>query len=155
MRTTAALKDSIHHDNMERIIPWWLEERFAGASNVEVVNSNVDDLIRMEVCGYNILASHGDLDMGKDSALKLNVLSEKVYGRGIDYFITAHMHHTESFENLGIEHIQVGCLCGSDEYAKTRRLYATPSQTIMIFSPGEGIDSLSHVKFQNRTAQDF
>lgn len=147
MRTTAALKDSIHHDNMERIIAWWLKERFANHDTITVVESNVDDLIRMNVCGYNIFATHGDLDVGKDSAIKLNVLSEKVYGRGIDYFITAHMHHTESLENLGIEHIQVGCLCGSDEYAKTRRLYATPSQTVMIFTPGEGIDSVSNIKF--------
>ena len=150
MRTTPAKKDSIHEDNMERIIPWWLAERFKTAQNIKVAKDSGDEFIKLYVCGYNVLAVHGDLDANKNAPMLLNALHGKVYGQGIDYLLSAHMHHSASTESLGIEHIQTGCLCGTDEYAKTHRLYSTPCQSLMIFTPEFGLDMLCNIKFGNR-----
>lgn len=150
MRTVASFKDSIHEDNMEKIIPWWLRWRLIECDSIEIIDSDAHEFIRLSVCGENLLATHGDLDSDKQAAIRLNTLHEKLYGEGIDYLLTAHVHHVEGCETLGIEHIQVGCLCGTDEYAKTKRLYSLPSQTMLIYDPVYGLDSVCNIRLDSK-----
>lgn len=154
MRTTPVKADSIHADNMERVIPWWLAERFRGATNVKIVDSGADEFIRAYVCGCNVLAVHGELDGDRDAAIRLNTMHGKVYGQGIDYLVTGHVHHIGNAESFGIEHIQVGGLCGVDEFAKSRRLFSVPSQTLMIFDPECGLDVLCNIKLRDKMRKE-
>lgn len=137
-RTIQNKDDSIHSDNMERIIPFWLKQRLQNNKKVNVVDSEYYEFIYFDVCGYSISCTHGDLDKLKDLGMTINSLFTKKYGKTIDYTFSGDKHHLEAFEQFGIESALVGSLCGTDEYANNRRLYSNPMQTLCIFTPDEG-----------------
>ena len=137
-RTIQNKEDSIHADNMERVIPWWLKQRLKDHKNVNVVDSEYYEFIYFDVCGHNVVCTHGDLDKFKDIGVTINSLFSKKYGKTIDYTFSGDKHHLESFEQFGIESALVGSMCGTDEYANNKRLYSNPMQTLCIFTPEDG-----------------
>ena len=132
-RVVANKKESIHSDNMERVIPWWLRERLSRNPRVIVAESAYYEFIRVNVMGHNLAATHGDLDNIRDLGTMLDGIFGRVYGEKIDYAIMGDKHHRESFEKQGIDTYLVGSLCGTEEHANTHRLYSHPSQTVMVF----------------------
>ena len=138
LRTIQNKKDSVHSDNMEKIIPWWINERFRDRDDISVIDSEFQEFIKLNVCGYNICGTHGDLDNVKNLGVMLNTLFTKLYGETIDYTISADKHHIESFESYGIENILVSALCGTDDYANEHRLYSDAGQTMLIFTKEDG-----------------
>lgn len=146
LRTVQNKNDSIHADNMERLIPWWLEQRLGRRDDVVFPEAEYYEFLYFNVCGYKICATHGDLDNVKSAGRTLNTLFVKKYGSEIDYVILADKHHKEEFEELGIESIVVRSLCGTDEYANGKRLYSTPGQLMMVFKPGMGADACYQIK---------
>ena len=137
-RTIQNKHDSIHSDNLERVIPWWIKQRLQSNKKINVIDSDYYEFIYMQICGYNIVCTHGDLDRFKNLGLTVNTLFSKKYGRTIDYTFSGDKHHLESFEQFGIESALVGSLCGTDEYANNKRLYSNPMQTLCIFTPNDG-----------------
>ena len=137
-RTIQNKDDSIHSDNMERIIPFWLKQRLQNNHNVHIIDSEFYEFICFDVCGYNVVCCHGDLDRFKDLGVVVNSLFSKKYGKTIDYTFSGDKHHLEAFEQFGIESALVGSLCGTDEYANNKRLYSNPMQTLCIFTPEDG-----------------
>jgi len=137
-RTIQNKNDSIHADNMERVIPWWLKQRLKENTKVDIVDSEYHEFIYFNVCGYNVVCSHGDLDQFKNLGMTVNSLFSKKYGKTIDYTFSGDKHHLEAFEQFGVESTLVGSLCGTDEYANNKRLYSNPMQTLCIFTPEDG-----------------
>ena len=137
-RTIQNKNDSIHSDNMERVIPWWLKQRLKDNDKVDIIDSEYYEFIYFNVCGYNIVCTHGDLDKFNDLGVVVNSLFTKKYGKTIDYTYSADKHHLEAFEQFGIESALVGSLCGTDEYANNKRLYSYPMQTLSIFTKDDG-----------------
>ena len=137
-RTIQNKNDSIHADNMERVIPWWLKQRLKNNIKVDVVDSEYYEFIYFNVCGYNVVCTHGDLDKFNDLGVVVNSLFTKKYGKAIDYTFSGDKHHLEAFEQFGVESTLVGSLCGTDEYANNKRLYSNPMQTLCIFTPEDG-----------------
>ena len=145
-RTIQNKKDSIHADNMERIIPFWLKQRLQNNHKVTIVDSDYYEFIYFNICGYNVTCIHGDLDKLKDLGVVVNSLFSKKYGTTIDYTFSADKHHLESFEQFDIESTLVGSLCGTDEFANNRRLYSNPTQTLCIFTPEDGKKCTYNIK---------
>lgn len=141
LRTVQNKNDSIHADNMEKLIPWWLERRLSQYINIKFENAQFYEFLCFDVCGKNVCATHGDLDNVKSSGQTLNTLFSKKLGFGIDYLILGDKHHEESFSELGVKSMIVGSLCGTDDYANGKRLYSNPSQTMMIFNNNVGLDA--------------
>ena len=137
-RTIQNKNDSIHSDNMERVIPWWLKQRLKDNRKVEIIDSEYYEFIYFDVCGYNIVCTYGDLDKFSDIGVVVNSLFTKKYGKTIDYTFSGDKHHLEAFEQFGVESTLVGSLCGTDEYANNKRLYSNPMQTLCIFTPEDG-----------------
>lgn len=146
LRTVQNKNDNIHADNMERLIPWWLEQRLSDRGDVVFPEADYFEFLCFNVCGYNICASHGDLDNVKNVGRTFNTIFVKKYGRQIDYVLLADKHHKEEFEELGIESMIVRSLCGTDDYANGKRLYSTPGQLMMVFKPGIGADAYYQIK---------
>lgn len=146
LRTVQNKKDSIHADNMERLIPWWLEQRMQSRDDVVFPEAEYYEFLYFSVCGYNICAAHGDLDNVKNAGKTLHTLFTKKYSSDIDYVLLADKHHKEEFEELGIESMIAPCLCGTDDYANGKRLYSTPAQLMMVFRPGIGADAYYQIK---------
>lgn len=137
-RTIQNKNDSIYEDNMERVIPWWLKQRLMNNHKVSVIDSEYHEFIYFNVCGYNVVCVHGDLDRFKNIGVTVNTLFSKKYGKTIDYTFSGDKHHLEMFEQFGIESALVGSMCGTDEFANNKRLYSNPMQTLCIFTPEDG-----------------
>lgn len=145
-RTIQNKHDSIHRDNMERLIPWWLKERLSGLDSVTIMPESENEFIYFDACGLGFCATHGDLDSVRNSPRLLTTLFQKKYGKNVDCILLADKHHRESFEELGVFAAIVGSLCGTDDYANGKRLYSTPEQLLMIVNPADGIDATYHLK---------
>lgn len=145
MRTMQNKKESIHSDNMERIIPWWLSARLQNNPFVKIHPAD-SEFITLEVCGEGIVATHGDLDAVKDFGVTASMLFAKSMDCPVSYAIMADKHHIEGLERFGVESIIVPALCGSDDHAHSKRLYSKPGQTMMIFTPGYGRDAIYQFK---------
>lgn len=146
VRTIQNKKDSKHSDNMEKIIPWWLKQRFKNAPKVKIIDSEYYEFIKINILGYNIVAAHGDLDKIKDFGVMVNTIFTKKYHENIDYAILADKHHTEEFDEFGIESILVKSLCGTDGYANDHRLYSDAGQTLMFFTEEDGRQCTYNIK---------
>ena len=140
-RAVANKKDSIHRDNLERCIEWWLTERFSSVHNVTVVKGDTEEFLFIDACGHGICASHGDLDSVRTSPRLLPALFNKKYGKNVEHILIGDKHHHESFEELGVTATICGSLCGTDDYANDKRLYSTPSQLLLTVTPEDGVDA--------------
>lgn len=140
-RTIQNKNDSIHRDNIERIVPWWLSQRLQGYDNISVTEDTGNEFLFVNACGHELCASHGDLDSVKSSPRLLTTLFQKKYGKDIEYILLGDKHHIESFEELGVCSIMCGSLCGSDDYANSKRLFSTPSQLLLIVNKESGVDA--------------
>lgn len=146
LRTIANKKDAIHSDNMEKLVPWWLEWRLKNRDDITVMKSDYYEFIKATICRKVVVAVHGDLDKVKDMPTTINTLFTKVYGESIDYTISADKHHVEEFEAFGIESTLVPALCGADDYANDHRLYSKPAQKLMFFNSEDGKDAVYNLK---------
>lgn len=145
-RTVQKKEDSVHRDNMERIIPWWLKQRLQNRENVYVDNESSNEFLAVTVRGHDFCATHGDLDNVRSSPRLISTLFHKKYGRDIEYIILGDKHHRESFEELGVTSVICGALCGADDYANSKRLYSTPSQLLLIVNEKNGVDAEYRIK---------
>lgn len=149
LRTIQNKADSIHSDNMERILPWWLAERFADRVDVHLVEADYKEFIWFKVAGYNVCCTHGDLDNFKDIGVTLNTIFSKQFGETIDYTFSADKHHLEELDRYGIESVLIPSLCGTDDYANEHRLYSSAGQMLFIFDPRYGREATYNIKFKN------
>ena len=145
-RTVQNKHDSIHRDNMERIIPWWLEQRLARYDSITVRQDEGNEFIFVTACGHDICATHGDNDSVRSAPRMIATLVQKKCGRNIEYILLGDKHHRESFDELGVTALLCGSLCGTDDYANSKRLYSDPSQLLLIVNPECGVDAEYRIK---------
>lgn len=146
MRTIQNKKDSKHSDNMERLVPWWLKERLSNRNDIKIIPADWYEFIKMNVCGTNIVCTHGDLENFKDFGITMNTIFSKKFGETIDLTVMGDKHHLEEFEKMGIESVIVRSLCGSESYANEKRLYSSAGQTLMIFNNEDGREATYNIK---------
>lgn len=145
-RTVQNKKDSIHRDNMERIVPWWLRQRLKGLDGITIVSEEENEFLFIEACGHQFVAAHGDMDSVKSSPRLLATLFQKKYGMDIEYVLLGDKHHRESFDEVGICAMICGSLCGTDDYANSKRLYSQPEQLLLIVTKDDGVDAEYRIK---------
>lgn len=145
-RTVQKKEDSVHRDNMERIVPWWLNQKFSRSDNIVVAPSEDNEFIFVNACGHEICAVHGDNDTVKTSPRLLTTLFHKTQHRDIEHILLGDKHHRESFDELGVSALLCGSLCGTDDYANNKRLYSEPSQLLLIVTPDDGVDAEYRIK---------
>lgn len=145
MRTTQKKEDSKSSDNMEKIIPWWLEQRLSSNQKVTISYSQFKEFTLLSVVGNNIVCVHGNDFNFKDIGITTHALFTKMFGVNIDYTISGDKHHLEEFEKFGIESILIRSLCGTDDYANNLHLYGKAGQTLMIFNSEYGRECTYHI----------
>ena len=146
MRTVQKKDDSIHSDNMEKLIPWWLEHRLKDNKSIRIEYSEYKEFTYFNIFDkYNICCVHGDTFSFKDIGVTANMLFTKLFGKPIDYTISGDKHHLEEFGQYGIESILVRSLCGCDDYAANKHLYDKPGQTLIIFNRDYGREATYHI----------
>lgn len=145
-RTVQNKHDSIHRDNMERLVPWWLAQRMQAYDNITIMPEPENEFLFINACGHDICASHGDLDTARCSPRLLTTVFQKKYGKDIEYILLGDKHHRESFNELGVTATVCGSLCGTDDYANDKRLYSHPEQLLLIVNPEYGVDAEYRLK---------
>lgn len=131
-------EDSIHADNLERLIPWWLTQRLSSNSKIHIMNDNLYEFIYMSILGHEIIGVHGDLENFKKLGIDMHTLFSKKYGLNIEYVFSGDKHHGEYIDSYGIDNVLVSSLCGTDDYANNKRLYSKAGQTLCIFNQEDG-----------------
>lgn len=139
-RTVQNKKDSIHRDNMERLIPWWLKQRLAPIGCVSVCDESATEFVFVNAAGHDICVTHGDLDSVSASPRLIPALAKRL-GKQVEYVIHGDKHHAEMKEELGVTARICGALCGADDHANGKRLYSTPTQFLLIVNPEYGADA--------------
>lgn len=138
-------KDSIHRDNFERVIPWWLQQRLKDNDNITVIQDKGHEFLMIPACGYGIVATHGDLDTISTATNTISPIFkdyfEVVYDVELKGVLMGDKHHFETRDALGVRPFICGALCGSDDYANSKRLYSDPSQLLLIMDSEVGIDA--------------
>lgn len=145
MRTVQEKKDSVHSDNMEKVIPWWLEQRLIEHHHVHIHYTPYYEFTKINIMGYNVCCVHGDLETFKNIGTVTNTIFTQKFNEKIDYTVSGDKHHLEEFEQMGIESILVRSLCGTDDHANSKRLYSKPGQTMIIFNQDYGRESTYHI----------
>lgn len=146
LRSVQNKKDSVHTDNIEKIVPWWLKQRLQNNPKIEITESEYKEFTKLNILGSNIVALHGDLERNfKDIGVVINSIFTRKYGEAIDYTISGDKHHLEEFEQFGIESVLIRSLAGTDDYANEHRLYSRPGQTLMIFNDVYGREATYHI----------
>lgn len=126
-------------ENLERIVMWYLFDRFITSTRVHV-NPECERLNKVNVCGYSFVLLHGDggEDIGKISQQTVNL-----YGEKVDYFMCAHLHKEQEFTtgytcdgNSMI--IRVPSICGMSRYEQRKGYGGRPGAIAMVMEMGYG-----------------
>ena len=134
IRSLIGKKGTFVDDNMNKIVFKFIQERLKYNPNVEILEQNTE-MIFDQVCGFNILACHGDT---KNITKSLREFSS-IYGVDIQYLFGGHMHHS-SQEDTGVnsEVILVPSIIGIDDYSMKLRKTSNPAVKLFVFEDGLG-----------------
>ena len=145
-RTNKNKKDHIEAENFNRIVQWYLKERFKDHSSVEIKDTYIGshqelEIGKAELFDSVILFSHGHHDNPRSIVQDLTLM--------VKDFPTAvfmgHLHKNFHDEIHSVDLIMSPSLIGANEYAKSIRRTSKPSQKISIFENYDGKAILSNV----------
>lgn len=134
IRSLVGKKGTFVDDNMNKIVFKFIQERLKDNPNVEVIEQNTE-MIFDDVCGFNVLACHGDTK----NMIKAIRDYSAIYGVDINYLFGGHMHHS-SQEDTGVnsEVILVPSIIGIDDYSMKLRKTSNPAAKLFVFEEGLG-----------------
>lgn len=135
-RLTPNYKDHIEKENFGKLINWHVKSRIRD-SGITVLDNLIDDNIGLiEVNGKNIYYVHGHLDNPSSVIQDLSLST----GIKADYVFMAHYHKRYVDEKYFSKIFINGSLCGTDEFAKNKRLFSKASQSLMVINGNDEID---------------
>ena len=79
--------------------------------------------------GKTMICAHGHRD-------NINTIIQGYMGalrQYVDYVCVGHYHETKMKSFQGAKVFVNGCLCGSDSFAQSKRLFGDPEQSLLIF----------------------
>lgn len=134
IRSLVGKKGTFVDDNINKIVFMFIKERLKNNPNFEIIEQHTE-MIFDNVCGFNILACHGDTK----NLIKAIRDYSSIYGVNIDYLFAGHMHHS-SQEDTGInsEVILVPSIIGIDDFSMKLRKTSNPAAKVFCFEEGLG-----------------
>ena len=137
-RMMANYKDSKDTENFGRLIAFYLQARLKGAENLKFPNDNLDPTLGLLKLGNGeaMMFAHGHLDNPTQAIQEIAGIVSSIPGapKKVSYFVLGHYHAEKLKSYQGCRVIVNGSFCGTDEYALSRRLFSSPSQTLLIFN---------------------
>lgn len=134
--------DSIFTENLENLIPWYLESRLKHFKNIYIYR-DTDGYFVDETFSPAHVYVHGDLDHVSSVAKNL----PQMIGIVPKYIYAAHIHHDTVKEYGRTKVITNGSMMGADSYAMSNRFYAEPMQKMHIFNEKENIEYTINITF--------
>lgn len=129
IRSLIGKKGTFVEDNMNKIILTFLKERLKENPNIEIIEQHTE-MIFDNVCGYNVLAFHGDTKNLKKAILDYS----SIYDVKINYLIGGHMHHSQQ-EDVGMdsEVLLVPSIIGIDDFSMQLRRTSNSAAKMFCF----------------------
>lgn len=132
-------KESIQLESLCRITDWYLKER---VPNIAIYDNKYGlDIANFRIFDFNVLATHGDKDKPGSIINKLSLYTKTHY----DLICSAHYHHFSYNEDNDTILIGNGSLMGTDQLAHDLRLNNKASQTLIICSKDNVVDSIHKI----------
>lgn len=128
---------NIESENFNRVIDFILKERLKG-TKVQFKEDNLDvgiGLFKL-MNGKQFMFVHGHND-GINAALQNAVGATRGF---VDYFAMGHYHSNKLKEYQGMTVFANGSVCGTEQYALSKRLFGDASQRLIIFENDDTID---------------
>ena len=126
-------------ENLEKVILWYLRERFDGRGCVTFSG----DCERMQLAyveGYSFLLLHGD---GEKSIDQLARDAVNMYGQPVNFFVCGHRHKEQEFpagmtDDGNSIIVRTPSICGVDKYAQNCGFGGKPGAIAMVIERGYG-----------------
>lgn len=142
-RIFADKKEAQNADNYCTIIDWFLKHRFLESENVNIHTNEFDDGIGVfSIYNHNYCFTHGDKDNISNIVSNISLMTKRNY----DAMFMGHRHSVAMNEVHGTYVIQNGTLSGVDEYAVNIRKSSRPSQTLVVVSEEDPLETLRIIK---------
>lgn len=129
-RITPDKNQNIAKENLNRIIDWYIEERLKNSS-IQFIHDNLDiGLGRFELLnGMKLMFFHGHED-AKSQTLQNMVGATQEW---VDVVCCGHWHNPaeHTFQNMKL--FVNNSLCGTSNYALSKRLFTKPGQKLLLF----------------------
>lgn len=137
--------DNLPGDNLDSMIPFYLNAVFSGRERVEVCTegNEYDEYSNAFVsCGWQFVMLHGDLDAPEKSVHN----ATQLIGYIPDVVLIGHRHNSGLLTEGRTKVVQTGCVCGTDDYAYNKRLFAPPEQSVIVVSDRMPVECLYNVQ---------
>lgn len=130
-RAIADKNQHIEKEQFSRVIDWYIQERLKD-TDVEFIENDIDGGIgRFKLrSGKTLMFCHGHND-GRNNSFQNFVGLTREW---VDYICIAHYHNPAAKEYQGCKVFVNGSIVGTESYAFGRRLFARPSQKLLIFN---------------------
>lgn len=127
--------ESVFKENLENLIPWYLESRLNGIKNVDIYRDEDGYFVDESFYPCHVYV-HGDLDHVSSVAKSL----PQMIGVVPRYIFCGHIHHDTVKEAGRTKVISNGSMVGIDDYAISKRFFAEPMQKMHIFNDKDKIE---------------
>ena len=131
-RLMANKSEHIEKENFGRLIDWWVEAKLEqGRHAIKVERDNLDfglgkfDLLS----GKKVVFAHGHEDPINQAYQNFTGATREF----IDYILLGHFHNPKEKAFQDCKVIVNGSLVGTEQYALSKRLFASPCQKLLIF----------------------
>ena len=139
IRPLKAKSREYEDENLEKIIMWFLDERFTENECV-TIHSDCKRMVMADVCGFNFLLLHGD---GVKKIKQIAQDAVNLYQKPVDFFICGHLHREEDIPSgmTSDGHsviIRTPSICGIDRYAQSLGYGGGAGATMILMEKGYG-----------------
>lgn len=147
IRPLGTKRNAFPQENLEKVITWVLQARLKDCDNIRVEDNEGKHKL-VQVCGYNMLLTHGDGDKGLNEAAKSSIL---LYNTPIHYMMTAHLHSAREAGYGLADHgnamiLRAPAICGTDSYAMSLKHAGWPGTIAAVFSPDIGLEQQYYIR---------
>ena len=128
-RVVAKKEDSLQGENMDILLPFYLQAKLQNYQNVHIKENTVcQDIAMFNIRGNNVFASHGD----KDSPSSVVQNWTMMFGIKPDIVLLGHRHTNGMTTVYDTKVLESGSICGADQYALSIRKTNKPEQTVSV-----------------------
>lgn len=142
-RAVANKKESLKNENLDFLIPFYMEAKLQNCSNIQICENTVEETIAMfNVRGKTVFATHGDKDTPKNVVQNMTMS----YRIKPDIVMMGHRHTNALSTVYDTKVVESGCTSGSDTYCVEHRFRNEPEQVVLVVNAEDGIDCMYDVQ---------
>ena len=147
IRPLGTKRNAFPQENLEKVITWALQARLKDCPQIRVADNDGKHKLA-QVCGYNLLLTHGDGDKSLNEAAKSAML---LYQTPVHYMMTAHLHSARESSYGLSEHgnaviLRAPAICGTDSYAMSLKHAGWAGTIAAVFSPSVGLEQQYYIR---------